>query len=43
MNGLETANWTAILIALVVGLLIVKYLLLVVAITRFQRARLILS
>ncbi len=42
-EALETANWTVILVLLLAALLIVTFLLLVTAIARFQRARLILN
>ena len=42
-NALGTANWTVILILLLAGLLTATFLLLVIAITRFQRGRLILD
>ncbi len=41
-DALQAANWTVILSLLLAGLLIVTFLLLVVAMTRFQRTRLIL-
>jgi ABC-2 type transport system permease protein len=42
LDALETVNWTVVLVLLLAGLLIVTCLLLIAAMSRFQRARLIL-